>query len=132
MFDFLYEALAYGFNGILKAIKIATSGIVQHVFNVWGLLTTLLAVVLTIVTNAAGWFAEGLEALQGVHDEWDEHFGNGNGSVGFASWPLEILERANGVFPVAELVGYGVALGAIHTAFLVYRFVKSWVPTVSG
>ncbi len=44
----------------------------------------------------------------------------------------DILATANIVVPVYEIFSLAVALVAIKAAAAAYRFVKSWIPTMSG
>lgn len=43
-----------------------------------------------------------------------------------------VVEQINGFFPLSETITYALALGALWSFVLVYRLVKSWIPTVSS
>lgn len=44
----------------------------------------------------------------------------------------EYLAGINYFFPLTETVGYATALFGVWVTCLLYRLVKSWLPTVSG
>jgi len=52
-------------------------------------------------------------------------------TVDWASWTAT-LGKVNTVFPLSELVAMGAVCGAVWSFVLVYKVIKSWIPTVSG
>jgi len=59
---------------------------------------------------------------------------NGAGYFPAVNWSSyqTVLDEANYLFPVSEIVTFSVALAALWCVVAGYRLVKSWIPTVSG
>ena len=59
--------------------------------------------------------------------------GHGLSSAGQAagSVVLVLLEKANYVFPMAELFELGYIMAGLAIGCYTYRFLKSWIPTIS-
>lgn len=43
-----------------------------------------------------------------------------------------MLANINSFFPLAELITYSLTLLSVYLLVVLYRMVKSWIPTVSG
>jgi len=128
MFDFLYQLLSVLTGSITKTFKVATSGVVAWLFSIYGMITTILGAGLFVIAKLNSFMAYVLQKLTGAFDAFTAA---AQGSYGISGIGTTIINLCNSFFPLTELMGFGLVLLSVHAGFLVYRFVKSWIPTLS-
>jgi len=118
-------------------IKAAGQGIIKGFEQIWSSLSvwitagfTFLAAVLSAVIEWVTWACSGLQAAQAEFTSAVS--GAGTYSPAAASGALYAgLCFVNRMFPVTETVAMGGILLLVTKAGIVYRFIKSWIPTVA-
>jgi len=128
MFDFLYQLLSVLTGSITKTFKVATSGVVAWLFSIYGMITTVLGAGLYVISKLNSFMEYVLTKLTGAFDAFTAAV---QGSYGISGMGSTVINLCNTFFPLTELMGFGAVLLAVHGGFLVYRFVKSWIPTLS-
>jgi len=128
MFDFLYQLISVSTGAITKTVKTAVSGGIAWMFSIWGLLSTALGAAIFVVKKLTSLIEYLLTKMTAAFDSYTAAIQD---SYGYAGISTSILQLANTFFPLTETVTFAVTLLGIHAAFLAYRFVKSWIPTLS-
>lgn len=93
--------------------------------SVMSLLTVLgfFSAIVGLVNSAVNLVLQKLAALQAVAEV------EGGGSLG--SWAMQALSLANYLFPVEEMFAIMAIYFSVWGAGIAYRFVKSWIPTLT-
>jgi len=128
MFDFLYQLISVSTGTINKTVKAMTGGLLAAVFSVWGALTSCLGLGLFAITKLNSMVTTVLAKLTTAFDLYTSSTGGG---YGFSGVSASVLQLCNTFFPLTETLSFGLVLLSMHVAFLAYRFVKSWIPTLS-
>jgi hypothetical protein len=90
----------------------------------WKIVALCIGVVWLVITNAAKWIAQTVAMLDTLI------FPTKNlAAPGSLSW---VLALCNTLFPLSELMGLVLAYYTFVIGFGIYRFIKSWIPAVSG
>lgn len=90
----------------------------------WALVVAVVGGVLKFITWIAGAVNDALAAMSSVSGGPDVSVGE----LTFVDW----LRIANMVLPITDWCAVGSILVVVAGAIGTYRFVKSWIPTVSG
>jgi hypothetical protein len=111
------------FTAINNVIKEGFRKALEYQAIMWGFIIALVKWLYELISNL---ISTTLNSLELVHDNM-----TGATVNGALEHFLDILAFCNSFSPISELLGYAVILGLAMSAGLAYRFVKSWIPTVS-
>lgn len=116
------------FDSIIATIQAVAKGLwdalIRNGVVVWGIIASMIGVVIAAVNTLSGWIADAGSTLANVVLP----------SIGFTvpSEVTDLLGFVNRIMPLTELMGYLIAWGALCAVLMVYHTIKSWLPTVSG
>lgn len=91
----------------------------------WEAFLFCVGIIWMVVANSVKWIAQTAAILDALV------FPDGNNVI--PSGPIAgVLALCNTFFPLSETVGFVIVYYTFAAAWGTYRFIKSWVPTVSG
>jgi len=122
------------FKGLLTALM---GFLWNSAYNVWttvgawvGIVWSVLAVVVGYYLDVLSWLEDKVTAvgdgISATLSAW------GTGFASFGAFGASAFGMANSFFPVAEFLSMMGVYVALWVGLLIYRVVKSWIPTVSG
>jgi hypothetical protein len=121
----MFNAIGWLLNSIWTALRSIIQGIWNIVLQGWTWAVGLIVVICTVVTDVVNTIASMLESLATALSSLTLPDSNVVGSVG------DCLAVANYFFPVEEMFAGLVLISATWIIMLVYRVIKSWIPTLS-
>jgi hypothetical protein len=90
----------------------------------WKVVLVIISVIWIVIANAAKWIAQTVAILDGLLFPTQSL-----AAPGSLTW---VLDLCNTLFPLSELMAFVIAYYTFVLGFGVYRFIKSWIPAVSG
>lgn len=106
-------------------LSTAIANLASHAWFVVGVVASILYATLVNVFNAV---ALALSQAQQVIGLAASNAPSNPGTGGMSG----MLSVANALFPLTELMGFLIAYSSIALAFVVYRAIKGWIPTVGN
>src|ERR1051326_1840024 len=120
----MFDGLVAFFVGIWNGIKWLFNAVWTWTHNVWAWLL-LITIGTWDILNRMG---DGIVWLISRIPSFGDFLGGHNNLTGF---DLSALSYANYVFPLDSLLGAVVVYAGAWIVALVYRVVKSWIPTLA-
>lgn len=113
--------------GVLKLVGSLVESIISYIFKKTML---IVGMVIVVVKTFYDWMTGLISSMLTKVTDIENAAGEFN-SEGLFDTALSALEKANYVFPVDVMLALLVALMTLWLVATSYRFVKSWIPTLT-